>query len=231
MKIYGRKICAGSIAIMCMAIIIISCRNVPEDMVNENIYLEIVPSSSNSVILDHGVQYDISKQEESRLLDSNEKLVQKEIAPLKLSNGMDFSLDSASLTFDQGSRVSAIYNGADSIGADDGFSVTYEAYVICEKDFENKIERELLSFLADQYDLSNSGISAVSDQAFLYTGKGNYQAMIFNPRIYVFQGKINCGSEKYSVEIHFPCVNVLGCLDGLYSIYTTDCPDEIPDVQ
>lgn len=214
-----------------LGMLLFGCSEASEDTDISSVCLNFELAETSDVMLDHGVQYNVSEPERERLLGREETLIRQEKETLSLKKQMEFVIDSVDLTYAEGKRVSAIYEGADSLGTDGDFSPVFNAEVMCEKNIGEENEDKILSYLHEEYGYAYSGVIAQSESAFLPVDGAGYQAVLFYPRVYTISGLIKDESTAYSIEICFPCVNTLGCVDGLYSVYTASSPDEIPDLE
>lgn len=98
-------------------------------------------------------------------------------------------------------------------------SLTYDAAVSSGPALSRRAEQELLTWLEEEYGLSTQGRSAVSDGPFLAVADGTGDAAaVFAPRVYIVEGFITQDGADVPVQVRFPCVNILGCMDGLYSL-------------
>jgi len=172
-------------------------------------------SGTGYVLLENGAPRAVSEDELLAL--EQVSLAGAPVSSVQLSGGAVFAPGRITLGFDEGRRVSACYRDAAALGAE--VSLTYDAAVSSEPALSRRGEQELLTWLEEEYGLSTQGRSAVSDGPFLAVADGTGDAAaVFAPRVYIVEGFITQDGADVPVQVRFPCVNILGCMDGLYSL-------------
>ena len=165
----------------------------------------------------------ISEEEMHELL-SNKREVQCYIpSEFDVVDNAKVSIEEMRLEFENPVRVSYIYQDAVSVGAD--FPISERAYVKCDADLNAETEENILSALESNFEFVANAQSPVSSTGIFNTEKvKNYYTVLFYPEKYVLTGVYSVGEDRYSIRISFPCVNVLGSLDGIFLLDNSDTP-------
>lgn len=212
----GKKRCFLSVLALCL--LLSACGAAEMDApaeVRADLRVNGGLSDTGYVLLENGAPRAVSEDELPALEEVS--LAGTPGSSVKLSGGAVFAPSRITLGFDEGRRVSALYRDAAALGAET--SLVYDAAVSSGPALSRRAERELLAWLEEEYGLSAQGRSAVSDGPFLAAadGAGDVSA-VFAPRIYIVEGFITQDGADVPVQVRLPCVNILGCMDGLYSL-------------
>ena len=138
---------------------------------------------------------------------------QKQIA---LSGRKQLRIDSISYCLADGERLSALFSNADMLNASD----TLRVDASCSgSDLDDALGQEVLDRVAETFSLRKTGYSAISTESFLSPPSSSaFSALYFYPRVVRIQGHIIAAdkTEESAITLEYPCVNLLGCLDGTY---------------
>lgn len=137
---------------------------------------------------------------------------------IELSNGAWFHIDSIAYCLADSIRISAVYRDVFSLGAGDSVQVDASC---SGSAIDDATKREVLTLVGETFFLYQTGNSAISTEPFLQVSSTNtFSALYFSPRIVRIEGRIADvnNTEVCSVTLEYPCVNLLGCLDGTYKV-------------
>lgn len=189
-----------------------STGNGAADTVTLDLSKDASTQTGNVLSLVEGVVYDTELPAELHVS------VPAALQMIPLSDDRQLLIDSVSYCLAEGERISALYSNAILLGADG--SLQWDA--TCSGDhLSDDTRQEAISLVANAFSLAQTGCSAASTEPFLAPpASASFAALYFYPRIVRIQGRIVDASaaELSSITLEYPCVNLLGCLDGTYQV-------------
>lgn len=178
---------------------------------------------SGYMLVEGGAWREVQRTEAEALLSRTDPMLPKTLSLDKLPDGAQFQLTEVTLGLRRGlqRRVSAIYADVRDLGA--AWGESFERVVLCAAEVPEKQIEALTKVVEAGYGFPTAGTSASMEGAPLEVPRDReYAAVIFVPRVYTVRGQLIMENNVYSVEIVYPCVNVLGMVDGIYFVQESD---------
>lgn len=208
-----KKICWAAGILLLSAIVLIAVLSVKASATeteHEPVVLSITGSiDSDTLRLDGGIVYlpgIVIEESEAR-----------DPWPFTSESNTDFTVTDVRCEYADGQRVTPFAYEPCALGA--GISVCCQSFLVSPDNWSDKQCAQLLKELASEFELEQTGWSAVTDSAcFRIADTNGCMAIEFQPKYYVISGSKTDGSTSSEFEAWFPCVNHLGCVDGLYTV-------------
>lgn len=151
-----------------------------------------------------------------------------ELSRIEYDRDEKYTVSGARYEYGSGVRVSSVAYDSVNLGA--GISVCCRSYISLPDDWPVKNQDRLLKEIGNALKLSPLGYSAItSGPCFDTEGEEDYAAVLFYPRYLVVSGEVLDGDKWIGYEAWFPCLNRIGCVDGMYKLYTSCTLDLIPE--
>lgn len=177
---------------------------------HEPVVLSIMnPIDSDTLRLDGGIVY-----LPGVLIEESEA---RDPWPFTSEPNADFTVTDVRCEYADGQRVTVFAYEPVALGV--GISVCCQSFLTAPDGWSDKQCAQLLKELASEFELERTGWSAVTDSdCFRIEDANGCMAIEFQPKYYVISGSKTDGTTSSEFEAWFPCVNSLGCVDGLYAV-------------